>query len=238
MSTLKKFGYGLVVATLVALAPGGSQATLTLQSGFVGGSGDVDNVVFNPCGPNFATQIGIQIQGCLNSSTTTLVNFNSNGTEILRAATGGGQARIEAQDGFFDSVQISLADTSLGFSKLQFSLLSEFNGTANFLAVDQFGTPFAFSAPISANGNNQFTLGSLDGQVAVSFTLTSTVGVQAITDLQQVRLGATAVGTCPNGAPNFPICSPQVEVPEPVSLSVFGIGLAMLGAVRMRRRPA
>jgi hypothetical protein len=75
MSTLKKFGYGLVVATLVALAPGGSQATLTLQSGFVGGSGDVDNVVFNPCGPNFATQIGIQIQGCLNSSTTTLERF-------------------------------------------------------------------------------------------------------------------------------------------------------------------
>lgn len=47
-----------------------------------------------------------------------------------------------------------------------------------------------------------------------------------------------AGGICPNGAPNFPICSPQVETPEPVSMAVLGVGLAGLGAARMRRRAA
>ena len=38
-------------ATGLMLAAGNpAQATLTLSSGLVGGSGDVDNVVFGPCG--------------------------------------------------------------------------------------------------------------------------------------------------------------------------------------------
>jgi hypothetical protein len=57
-------------------------------------------------------------------------------------------------------------------------------------------------------------------------------------ELQQVRLGPTQAGVCANGAPNFPICSPQVETPEPMSMAVLGIGLVGLGAARMRRRAA
>ncbi len=235
MNTLKKTGFGIAIATLVALAPLSAQATLTLDPGLVGGSGDVDNVVYNPCGPNFATQVGIQIQGCLNTSPTTLVNFT--GDEELKAVEAGGQARIDAVDGAFQYVQIAMADPSLGFSKLQFNLDAIADGFANFVAIDQFGTSFNFEdVPINGNGNNFFTLGSLDGQVAVSFTLTSTVAIQSIDELQQVRLGTAAIGVCPNGAPNFPICSPQVETPEPMSMAILGIGLAGLGAARMRRR--
>lgn len=235
MNTIRKSGLGIIAAAFITFAPLTAQATLTLSPGLVGGSGDVDNVVYNPCGPNFATQVGIQIQGCLNTSPSTLVNFT--GQETLKAVEAGGQARIDAVDGAFQYVQIQLADPSLGFSKLQFNLDAIADGFANFVAIDQFGASFNFNdIPISGNGNNFFTLGSLDGQVAVSFTLTSTVALQSIDELQQVRLGTAAVGTCPNGAPNFPICSPQVEVPEPMSLSLFGMGLAMLGAVRMRQR--
>lgn len=237
MNTLKKIGFTFATATLIALAPLGAQATLTLDPGLVGGSGDVDNVVYNPCGPNFATQVGIQIQGCLNTSPSTLVNFT--GQEDLKAVEAGGQARIDAVDGAFQYVQISMADPALGFSKLQFNLDAIADGFANFVAIDQFGAVFNFdNVAIKGNGNNFFTLGSLDGQVAVSFTLTSTVAIQSIDELQQVRLGTAAVGVCPNGAPNFPICSPQVATPEPMSMAMLGIGLLGLGAARMRRRCA
>jgi hypothetical protein len=132
-----------------------------------------------------------------------------------------------------------MADPSLGFSKLQFNLDAIADGFASFQAIDQYGAVFNFNnIALDGQGNNFFTLGSLDGQVAVSFTLTTTVALQNITELQQVRLGPTQAGVCPNGAPNFPICSPQVETPEPMSMAVLGIGLAGLGVARMRRRAA
>lgn len=237
MNTFKRIGFGIATATAIAFMSTSVHATLTLSPGLVGGSGDVDNVVFNACGPNFATQVGIQIQGCLNTSPSTLVNFT--GQETLKSVEAGGQARIEAEDGAFQYVQIQLADASLGFSKLQFNLDAIADGFASFQAVDQFGAVFNFdNIALDGQGNNFFTLGSLDGQVAVSFTLTTTVAIQNITELQQVRLGATEAGVCPNGAPNFPLCSPQVETPEPMSMAVLGIGLAGLGAARMRRRSA
>jgi len=232
--TFRKIGFGIGTALVISLAPGAANALLTLQSGIVGGSGDVSNVVFNACG--LGAQLGTTITGCLNDSQTTLVNFSS--TENL--IPGGGQATVVAEDGFFDNVTIKLADPLMGFTKLQFNLDAVADGTANFQAVDQFGTVFNFNnIALSGNGQNFFTLGSADGQVAVSFKLISTVQIQNITDLEQVRLGATAAGVCPNGAPNFPICSfQQVETPEPMSMAVLGVGLLGLGVARMRRRAA
>ncbi|WP_207540221.1 PEP-CTERM sorting domain-containing protein [Sabulicella rubraurantiaca] len=191
-----------------------ASATLTLQSGLVGGSGDVDNVIFNACG---TAGTGNPVQGCLNTSHTTLVNFSSNETLNI---SGGGQATISAQDGTFNTISIALDDTSLGFGKLQFNLDATANGTANFQAIDQFGNVFNFNnVALNGNGNNFFTLGSLDGQVAVSFTLVSTVGISLISDLEQVRLGATEIST---------------PVPAPAGLALMGLGLLGLGMVRRK----
>jgi hypothetical protein len=179
MSTLKNISFGIATAAAIAFMSTAAQATLTLSPGLVGGSGDVDNVVFNTCGPNFATQVGIQIQGCLNTSHSTLVNFT--GQETLQSVEAGGQARIEAQDGAFQYVQIQMADPGLGFSKLQFNLDAIADGFASFQAIDQYGAVFNFNnIALDGQGNNFFTLGSLDGQVAVSFTLTTTVALQNI----------------------------------------------------------
>ena len=73
--------------------------------------GGTDNVIFNACsGANLGP--ALTVQGCLNTSHTTLVDFTS--TENLVA--NGGQARVEAQDGAFDNVVITLDDPTLGFS--------------------------------------------------------------------------------------------------------------------------
>jgi hypothetical protein len=113
------------------------------------------------------------------------------------------------------------------------------NGTATFVGVDQFGDSFEYDFAVSGNGQNFFTLLAVDNQVAKSFSITSTVEIQNISELQQVRIGTAALGVCPNGAPNFPICTPQdVETPEPMSMAMLGVGLLGLGMARMRRRSA
>ncbi len=103
------------------------------------------------------------------------------------------------------------------------------NGTATFRAVDQFGNVFVFAdRALSGNGQNFFTLGSLDNQVAVSFSLVSTVGIQNISDLAQVRLGPTTVGGGGGGGGT-------VDVPEPASLAMLGLGLTAISLLRHRR---
>ena len=193
-----------------------ASATLTLQEGLIDGSGDVDNVIFNAC--NLSPGPALTVQGCLNTSTTTLVNFTSNENLLI---SGGGQAVINAEDLAFDRVTISLADATLGFSKLQFNLDVSVDSTATFSAVDQFGNVFNFgSFDLDGEGENFFTLGSIDGQVARSFTVVSTAPIQSISNLEQVRLGPAEITT---------------QVPEPASLLLLCAGLAGLGIICRRK---
>ncbi len=230
---MRQYFLAAAVGALSLLATVPARADLVLQTGLVGGSGGLSNVVFNPCG--LGTQLGVTIQGCLNDSPTTLVNFF--GLENLTIG-GGGQATIVADDGAFDALHIQLADPTLGFTKLQFNIDALDDGTASFIGVDQFGTVFNFgSFEIDGNGQNLFTMSALNGQVATSFTILSTTPLQSISDLGQVRLGASSAAVCANGATNFPICSLQVvETPEPISVALMGVGLLGLGAARMFRR--
>jgi hypothetical protein len=203
------------LACCIAAAP--AKADLILQEGLVGGSGDVSNVIFNACGLGSST--GTTVQGCLQSDNSVRVNFTS--TDELTIG-GGGQAVISATDGAFDNFIITMADATLGFTKLQFNIDASANGTAAFQGVDQFGTTFDFTFALSGNGNNFFTLNAIDGQVATSFSLISTVPISGISDLQQVRVGAADLTPVP--------------VPAPAALALFGAGLLGLGLVR-RRRP-
>ena len=216
MQTLRKVQarkFFLGAAAVFCGLVGQAQATLILTPGNPGNSG-TDNVVFNPC-DNVNLGPSMLVQGCLNTDHAQNVNFTGN--ENLLA--NGGQSRIEAATGTFDAVKINFADPSLGFTKLIFNLDADVDGFANFQAVDQFGNVFNFNnIALDGNGNNFFGLQASNGEIAVSFSLISTVTSQ-INDLAQVRLGAANIGI----------------IPEPGSLALLGIGLLGLAGLTRRR---
>ncbi len=80
-----------------------------------------------------------------------------------------------------------------------------------------------------------FTLTNYTGGTAGLAGITN-VSFQYGTALNEPNVPGTQM-VCANGAPNYPICSPQVvDVPEPMSTAVLGVGLAALGFLRRRRR--
>jgi hypothetical protein len=172
----------LSAIALALLAATQAHATLTLCVGPSGctiqGAG-IENVLF----PNVG-DTGTLITGSTNQ-TGTLIDFTSSETMEV---TGGGQAKLEAVDGSLDDVTIQAQLATVGFTHFIFNVHATETGQINVSATDNFGTLFDFGpTDASENGQNWFTIGSLDDQYIRSVSI-SGIGITGIDELQQVRV--------------------------------------------------
>jgi hypothetical protein len=161
--------------------------------------------------------VGNTVVGTTNQ-TNTRVNFTSD--EELRITSAQGQARIEASDGLFNDLTVSLADATLGFTRLILNINAVADGSVTFSGIDFFpvndgsaGSDGPFS--LRANGNNFFTVEALNGEIFKSISFASTVGIE---DVSQVRIDGIAV------------------IPEPATWAMMLFGFAAVGAAMRRRR--
>jgi hypothetical protein len=184
-----------------------------------------DNVLSNACGAHI-TGPAFMVQGCLNTSHSTLVDFTSNENITYT----GGQAKIVAVDGDLNFLKIALDDTDFTFNKLLLNIEAVASPTGGFVTFtgNPGGTSSSFK--LDPNGQNKFVITGADFK-DVSFTTTIGVAsVDLVTDVKQVRIGGIE-----STNPDNPPPPPPPDIPEPGMLSLLGLALVSLGSMRRRR---
>lgn len=181
-----------LLAALAAVSLIASTEAVTITPALVGGSGDVDNVLFN--------------QGVLDSGLTVMGTFNSNPTYMIRFTStqplevNGGQASLSGQgDSNFTNLSFSLVNGDT-FTKAQLNPDASTDGTITFTVtyINPNGTLGSQSFSLNGNGQNYFTILAENTQriTTVSFVATGT----QILDSGQFRLGGLQrATTVPDG---------------------------------------
>lgn len=228
----------VIAAAAATLLPLVATAGVIFSTGNTPGG---DNVVFNPCAAEVTS--GTTVSGCLNTDQSTYVTFT--GTESL--TVNGGQARVEAADGAFNSLLIQMASATLGFTQIVFNINTDSTDPTGSIAIlaNLFspGSAASYTQSFSvANGQNFFTVISNGGDVIQSLSFASDVGVNSVSfqDTRQVRIGVAdaPANVCPPGTIGTPPnCIPdRNDVPEPGSLALVGLAIAAAGVTARRRR--
>jgi hypothetical protein len=184
---------------------------------------DDENIVFNRPGTD---RTGNPVIGAGNQ-TEFLFQFNSSTT--LNAPSQG-QARVE---GDFDDIALSMLDPDFGFTSAIFNLNATQPGTVT-INVNWVSpiTSSTTSGQFSYNLNNQnnpnegqnfFTITAENQQVISSIEILTS---NALADIRQVRIGGVTDLANPGQGGG--------EVPEPMTVSLFGAGLGVIALIRRR----
>jgi hypothetical protein len=204
---------GLVTAAMLAIG-GTANATLIVTESNT--SPGASNVLHNACGAISSAQ------GCLNTNHSVVVDFTSS-TDVVNVT--GGQAVITAADGYLNQLTLSLAGGDT-FESLVLDLQpGNITGNPSDIATVTFTNDLGdISQTFNlGDGSNYFTL---TGGDFTSISFSSDAGIAGISlDLKQVRIDGIHD---PHGTP--------IDIPEPASLALLGIGLLGLSSVSRRRR--
>ncbi|RYG23066.1 PEP-CTERM sorting domain-containing protein [bacterium] len=195
----------LISLVLVSALAAASQADILFASG---NNPQTDEVVqFNSAS---LLDDALLIEGETNS-TATIIEFYGAG-EILTSPSAG-QARIEAVDGAFTDLTMSVKAGQAfdAFTSIILNINAADDGQV--LLTGNDGTnDFSALFDLDGNGENFFTITTSNNQTIKSFKLQSTVDLE---DVGQVRVGLA-------------------PVPEPASMVALGLGA--LGILKRRRK--
>jgi hypothetical protein len=208
-------GKGLLVAAAIALGSStAARADIVVVTG-VNNQG-TDNVLLNPA-TNVTTVTGTVGQNNL------LVNFTSTSGSGLLSANPSGQATVSGGTG-----NTSLTELTFGLANNETFTRSVFNINAatdgsvliHVEGINITGGFFEDDFTVDANGQNFFTVTSINGQLIQNIALTGINGA-IFEDVRQVRLGGSSVVS---------------TVPEPSTWAMMILGFVGVGFMGYRRR--
>jgi hypothetical protein len=214
---MKTLGLSLLIAASgAAIALGSStaaQADIIVTTG-VDNTG-TDNVLLNPA-TNVSTVTGTVGQNNL------LVDFTSTSGSGLLNANPSGQATVSAGTGNTSLTQLSfeLANNAT-FTRSVFNINAATDGSVliRVEGLNIIGGFFQDDFTVDANGQNFFTVTSINGQLMTDISLTAINGA-TFEDVRQVRLGGGSVVS---------------TVPEPSTWAMMLLGFAGIGFMAYRR---